>query len=256
MKALKIILKAIFFLIIMSSAAFADVQPAIFSPAQVTAMQKIMRDYLIAHPEVLVQASNVLQARQQQKAQSTAIESISQNKTALFDDAKSPSIGNKAAPVTIVEFFDYQCGHCRDMAPRVEKLISQDKNIHIIFKEFPIFGALSELAAKMALAANMQSSEKYYAFHNVLLTSTVPLNQGNMIAMAKKVGLNIAELNTDMSLPSIAKQLQNNLKLAEILKLPGTPAFIIANHAQTKFEYIPSEMSFANLQMEVQKARQ
>ena len=244
--------------LVLSGAVFADTQPvaATFTPAQVTQMQKIIHDYLVSNPQVLVEASKVLQAQQEQQMESAAMAGIAQNKAALFNDAQSPSIGNKTAPITIVEFFDYQCGHCREMAPQVEKLMQGNKNIRYIFKEFPIFGANSELAAKIALAAAMQSHEKYYALHNAFLASTVPLTKDSMMAMAKKVGLNIAKLNADMNLPVTTKQLRDNFQLAQALKLPGTPAFIITNKAQTKFQYIPGATSLANLEAQVQKVQQ
>ncbi len=220
---------------------------ASFTPAQVDQLHTIIRDYLVQNPQVLVEASQALQAQQEKQIQSTAISAIEQNKNALFNDAASPTVGNKNAPVILVEFFDYQCGHCRAMAPTLEKLISEDKNLHVIFKELPIFGGVSDLAAKVALAAAMQP-EKYYAFHNALLTSTGPLSKESIMAIAKKSGLNLEKLKKDMDLPAIQKQLHDNVQLAQALRVMGTPTFVVANQAQTKFSYIPGATSLADLQ--------
>jgi len=221
-----------------------------FTPTQVDQLHTIIRDYLVQNPQVLVEASQALQAQQEKQIQSTAISAIEQNKNALFNDASSPTIGDKNAPVTLVEFFDYQCGHCRAMAPAIEKLVSEDKKLHVIFKELPIFGGVSDFSAKVALAAAMQPG-KYYAFHNALLTSTGPLSKESILAIAKKTGLNIEKLKTDMDLPTIQKQLRDNVQLAQALKVMGTPTFVVANQTQTKFSYIPGATSLADLQARI-----
>lgn len=230
------------------------VEPAPFTAAQIDQLHKIIKDYLVSNPKVLVEASQALQAQQEKKIQTTAMAVIEQNKNALFDNVLSPSIGSKEAPVTLVEFFDYQCGHCRMMAPQIEKLVSEDKNIHLVFKELPIFGGMSEYAAKTALAAAMQS-DKYYAFHNLLFTANGPLTKESIMGFAKKAGLNIPQLKRDMESPEIQTQIRDNFQLAQSLKLIGTPTFVIANKAQTKFAYIPGATSLADLQAQIKSVQ-
>lgn len=224
-----------------------------FTPEQIKQLDTIIHDYIVNNPHVLVEASKTLQMQQEKKMQSEARENIARNKTALFNNLDSPSIGNKEASVTLVEFFDYQCGHCRAVAPSIEKLISEDKNLHVIFKELPIFGGISDYAAKAALASAKQSGNKYYSFHTMLLTSSSPLNKENIMEIAKKTGLDIAVLNKDMDSPEIQKQLHDNMELAQALKIMGTPTFVIANKAQTKFEYIPGAASLEQLKTEIKK---
>lgn len=224
-----------------------------FTPEQIKQLDTIIHDYIVKNPEVLVEASQTLQMQQQKKLQTEAMSSIHENKAALFDNAQSPSIGSKTASVTLVEFFDYQCGHCRAMAPTIEKLISEDKNVHVIFKELPIFGGVSDMAAKAALAAAKQPGNKYYAFHNMLLTSTTSLSKESIMDIAKKAGLNVDTLNKDMSSPDIQKQLHDNVELAQALKIMGTPTFVISNKEQTKFEYIPGAVSAEELKAEMKK---
>lgn len=230
-------------------------EPAPFTATQIDQLHKIIKDYLVSNPQVLVEASQVLQAQQEKKMQTVAMSAVEQNKSALFDDAQSPSIGNKEAPATLVEFFDYQCGHCREMAPQIEKLISEDKNLHLVFKELPIFGGMSQYAAKVALAAAMQSSEKYYAFHNLLFSATSPLTKESIMAFAKKAGLNLVTLKKEMESPAIDAQLKSNFKLAQSLKIMGTPTFVIGNKAQTKFAYIPGATSLADLQTQIKSVQ-
>jgi len=226
-------------------------EPASFTPTQVNQLHTIIHDYLVANPQVLVEASQALQAQQDKQMQTAAMSAIAQNKAALFDDASSPSIGNKEAPATLVEFFDYQCGHCREMAPQIEKLVSEDKNLHVVFKELPIFGGMSRLAAEMALAAFKQSPEKYYAFHNALYTANGPLTKESIMEFAKKAGLNIAELVTDSKSPAIDQQIKANFELAQSLKIMGTPTFVIGNKEQTKFAFIPGATSLSDLQAQI-----
>ena len=221
-----------------------------FTPAQVNAMHTIIHDYLVANPEVLVEASRTLQAQQQKKMEAAAMGAIAQNKAKLFDDAQSPSVGEKTAPVTLVEFFDYQCGHCREMAPSVEQLISKDKNVRVVFKELPIFGGASNYAAKAALAVAMQPG-KYYAFHNALLTSNGPLNKDSIMAIAKKAGVDVAKMSKDMDAPSVEQQLKANFELAQSLKVMGTPTFVIGNKAETSFRFIPGATTLQDLETQL-----
>ncbi len=230
-------------------------QPENFSPTQVTQIEKIVHDYLVSNPQVLVEASQTLQAQQEKQMQTTAITAIQENKKALFDDSQSPSLGNKDAPATLIEFFDYQCGHCRAMAPQIEKLISEDKNLHLIFKELPIFGGMSDYAAKAALAADTQSTLKYYKFHNLLFTANSPLTKESVMGFAKKAGLNIVILRKDMDSPAIDKQLKDNFVLAQALKVIGTPTFVISNKEQTKFAYIPGATTLQDLQTQIKSVQ-
>lgn len=239
-----------------SQTSFAqDSQTASFTPAQVSQIQQIIHDYLVKDPQVLVEASQALQAQQEKKVEASAMTAITQNKTALFSDAQSPTIGSKDAPVTLVEFFDYQCGHCKEMTPVIEKLVSQDKNVRVIFKELPIFGKVSANAAKIALAANMQSPEKYYAFHDALLASQDQLTTETIMKIAAKVGLDTAKLKADMDSPAISKEIRDNFKLAQALKVMGTPTFVVSNAAHTKFAYIPGATSLTDLQSKIQSVQ-
>ncbi|MDP1573523.1 MAG: DsbA family protein [Coxiellaceae bacterium] len=221
-----------------------------FTPAQVDAMHTIIHDYIVANPQILVEASKTLQAQQQKKMEAASMGAIAQNKAKLFDDAQSPSVGEKTAPVTLVEFFDYQCGHCREMAASVEQLISQDKTVRVVFKELPIFGGASNYAAKAALAVAMQPG-KYYAFHNALLTSNGPLNKDAIMAIAKKTGVDVAKMTKDMDAPAIEKQLKDNFELAQALKVMGTPTFVIGNKAETTFRFIPGATTLQDLQAQL-----
>jgi protein-disulfide isomerase len=208
-----------------------------FSAPQQQEIQKIVHDYLVKNPEVLIEASQALQAKEMAKAKSQAMQGISGNKEKLFSDATSPTAGNTNGNAIIVEFFDYQCTHCKEMQPVIEKILSSNNNVKFIFKEFPIFGENSNYAAQMALAAAKQN--KYIEFHNALMKSSGGLNKAKVQEIAKSVGLNIEQLTKDMQSPDVKKELEDNYALAKALNLAGTPSFVLSNKAKTEFDFIP-----------------
>ena len=218
-----------------SAASTKNAEP--FSSDQQKAIEKIVHDYLVNNPEVLIEASQSLQSKEMAKAKDQAMQGIAANKSKLFNDSHSPTAGNSNGKVILVEFFDYQCVHCKEMQPFIEKLVSTNPNIKIIYKEFPIFGASSNYAAQAALAAAKQG--KYVEFHTALFKVNGPLNEAKIEEVAKSVGLNIEQLKKDMNDPDIKQELSDNYDLAKALSLVGTPSFVMSNKAMTKFDFIP-----------------
>jgi protein-disulfide isomerase len=208
-----------------------------FSPDQKQAIEKIVHDYLVNNPEVLIEASQALQAKELSKVKSQALEGITKNKAKLFSDTMSPTAGNPNGDVILVMFFDYQCSHCKEMQPIIEKVMATHPNIKIIYKEFPIFGANSNYAAQMALAAAKQN--KYVEFHNALLKVQGPLSEEKVQEVAKSVGLNVEELKKTMNDNAIKQEVSDNYELAKALNLAGTPSFVLSNQAMTEFDFIP-----------------
>lgn len=197
-----------------------------FSPAQKVAIEKIVHDYLVAHPTVLIEATQALQIQQQKDMMSKAEAGIKAHASDLFNNVQSPVIGNPKGTVTLVEFFDYQCSVCQRMAPTIGNLIKNNPNLRVVFKQWPIFGKVSADAAKAGLAAVKQN--KFAALYEGLINNTGHLSDEKILSIAKTAGLDTVQLEKDMADPAYDKELQNNLKLAEALRLVGTPAFIIA----------------------------
>ncbi len=224
---------------------------ATFSPEQQQAIQKIVHDYLIAQPEVLLEASQALQDKELAKNKAQALQGITKNKQQLFNNPNSPVGGNADGNVILVEFFDYQCGHCKEMQPALDSLMAKNKNLKVIYKEFPIFGASSNLAAQMALAAIKQN--KYVEFHNALFKLDGSLNENKITEAAKSVGLNVDQLKTDMNAPAIKQELADNYNLARALSLVGTPSFVLANKDLTNFDFIPGGVPEKDLQQSIDK---
>ncbi|MCH9643300.1 MAG: DsbA family protein [Gammaproteobacteria bacterium] len=224
---------------------------ASFSPSQVQDIQKIVHDYLVSNPNVLVEASQALQAQQMAQMQKAAMVAIAQNKAQLFNDPETPVAGNPNGSVYLVEFFDYQCGHCREMAAIVDKIIKDNPNVKVIFKDWPIFGGASKFAAQASIAAYMQSPSKFYAFHNALYQVDPPLTSQTILDLASKNGLDVAKLSSDMKSPAIEKQLRENFQLAQALRFVGTPGFVLSNQQETNFKYIPGATDEQTLQQNI-----
>jgi protein-disulfide isomerase len=225
--------------------------------AQQKQMEQVIHDYLVNNPEVLVEASQVLQKRQQDTAQSQAQSSIMEHADELFT-GKLTVAGNPKGDVTLVEFFDYQCIHCKKMKPVLSDLLAKNKNLRVIYKEFPIFGKSSELASKATIAAAMQG--KYAPMQEALLSKEKPLDEKTVMEVAQSIGLKMDQLKKDMDSKGVQDELAANRKLAEQIHLMGTPAFIVASTPMGKFDakstpsFIPGGATEASLQAMIDKA--
>lgn len=236
-------------------AADATVTP--MPDAQKKEFEKVIHDYLVSNPEVLLEASQALQQKQQQNMQQQAQSAIQENGAQIFQ-GKLTTVGNLKGNVTLVEFFDYQCIHCKKMSPVLENLVKKDSGLRIVYKEFPIFGKSSEVASRAALAAGMQG--KYQAMHNALLKIEKRLDDKVVMDTAKSVGLNLDRLKKDMDSKEVTDILESNRQLAEKLHLMGTPAFIVGATPAGQYKaggepsFIPGAASEESLQELIKKA--
>lgn len=231
MKAAKLITAGALAMAVVSPTLFAADAP--MTEAQKKQMGQVIHEYLIQNPEVLVEVSQVLQQKQQKAQQESAITAINQNAAEIFTGNIAVA-GNPKGNVTLVEFFDYQCGHCKQMKPVLDELIKADSNLRVLYMEFPIFGKTSELASRAALAAAMQG--KYDAMHQALLKIEKQLDDKMVMDAAKSAGLDLTQLKTDMDSKKVTDILAANRKMAEKLHLMGTPAFIIGSTPGGKFK--------------------
>jgi protein-disulfide isomerase len=188
---------------------------------------KAIRDYLMANPEVLVEAMQELERKQDSQRDTVAQKAIQENRTALMSDPESPIVGNPNGDVTIVEFSDYQCPYCKRAHTAVKSVLAADSNVKLVFKDLPILGEPSRIAAVAALAARAQN--KHLAFHNALMEFTGKLDRDRIMEIAASVGLDVAKLQKDMEDPKLKEIIDRNLALASALGVRGTPAFVIGN---------------------------
>lgn len=214
-----------------ATVAVAGMAPAMaeppMAPEQKRAIEKLIRDYLLENPEIVVQAMEKLQEKRRAAEAEASRLALSAKKDELLNDPTSPVGGDRNGDVTVVEFFDYRCGVCRRVHPIVASLMKGDKRLRRVYKEWPILGPKSVYAARAALASRRQG--KYLAFHKALMESPSPLTEESILTIAESVGLNRKRLVKDMKRPEIADTLRRNFALASSLKLNGTPSFVIGD---------------------------
>jgi len=197
-------------------------------PLDRAATEKTVHDYLEAHPDILVDMTNNLQAEQEKKTEADRQKAADKLGSKAFFDPKLAFITGPAnAKTTVVEFFDYNCPFCRASVPALQKFYDKHKNdTRFAFIEFPIKGQESVDAAHIAIAARKQP-DKYVAFHFALMSEKGYVDADTVMAVAKKSGLDIAKLQADMKDPAIDSEIAAAHKLADAAKIDGTPAFLI-----------------------------
>ena len=191
---------------------------------QKESVEKIVKNYILTNPEIIREAMKALQIKEEREKRERTANNLKRLKTEIFADPNSPTAGKKDADVSIVAFFDYNCGYCKRSLPALKELLAKDPSLKVIYKEFPILNPDSHLAAKAALAAHRQG--KYVEFHDALVN--VPeINEGSIKSIAEQIGLNFETLEKDMNDEKINTYLASNYKLAADLNIQGTPAYIV-----------------------------
>ena len=190
-------------------------------------VQELVREYILENPEINSEAIVELQAKEERARSEKQAVALTTHKKALFNPIENTVIGNPKGNVTVVEFFDYNCGYCKSMFSAVREILEEDGNVRMVMKEFPILGPGSVVAARAALASREQG--KYPELHMALLGHKGSLNQASVEGIAKDVGLNIDKLRADMKNPEINEILGNNMALAKDLGIEGTPALIVGD---------------------------
>jgi len=200
-----------------------------FSDGQRGEIETIVKNYLIAHPEVLEEAMNELNKRQAADEAAKHEASITANSKAIFDSPRNVTLGNKSGDVTFVEFFDYNCGYCKRAMTDMIDLMKADPKLKVVLKEFPVLSEGSVEAAKVAVAVRMQDpgGAKYLDFHQRLLGGRGPADKARALAAAKEAGLDVARLEKDMASPEARATIEENFKLAESMGMNGTPSYVI-----------------------------
>ena len=202
------------------------VQAADLSPEMRGQIEEVVKSYLLKNPEIIRDASAALAAREEAEKAAAVAKALAGSRDALERDPGSPVGGNPRGDVTVVEFFDYNCGYCKRVAPAVKALIEADANVRVVYKEFPILGPSSLLATKAALAAHRQG--KYVVFHEALF-ELPEISEATLRDLSGRLGLDHARLVKDMEGPEIAAQITRDTELARSLDINGTPGFVIGN---------------------------
>src|SRR3954449_6122098 len=198
-----------------------------FSAEQRQAIEAIVRDYLIKNPDVMLEVLEAAKDKIRNDAEAQRHAALTEKRQEIFADPNAPVVGNPQGDVTLVEFFDYRCPYCKQVAPAIESLLGEDKKLRIVYKEFPVLGPESVTASRAALAARKQG--KYEALHRTLMDMKGQINDSAIFNAAKSVGLDVDRLKRDMQAPEIDAMLKANQQLAALLDIHGTPGFVIGD---------------------------
>lgn len=197
-----------------------------------------IRDYLLANPEVLIEAMQVLETRQNTQRNLAERNTIAQNRAALFEDDHSFVGGNPEGDITLVEFMDYRCSFCRRAHPEVAELLARDGNIRWVVKELPILGAESTLASRFAVSVlQIEGPEAYHKVHNDLMTMRGAVAPAALRRIADAHRLDVERVMAGMDAPEVSAAIDRNLALARDLGISGTPTFVL--HDRFLRGYVP-----------------
>jgi protein-disulfide isomerase len=213
----------------------AAAQETGFTAEQEERISELVRKHILDNPEIIAEAITLLQARQEAQRQERQQETLAN----LLEDLRNPPegtvIGEPDGSVTVVEFFDYNCGYCKSMFTTVMNVIEEHGDVRLALIEFPILGPNSVVAAKAALASREQ--DLYGPFHQALMNHRGSLNESTVMSLARGVGINVTKLEADMKDPELDQIIERNRGLAQQLEINGTPAFIVGT------ELVPGAVS-------------
>lgn len=216
--------------LLLASTPVSALDLSAMTEAERDAFGQAVRTYLMENPQVLVEAINVLEARQAEMGVQNDRALVAANRAAIFEDGHSWVGGNPEGDLTVVEFIDYRCGVCRQAAADVMAAVEQDGNTRLILKEFPILGQESELASRFAIAVHqIAGDEAYLATHDALMEMRGSITADSLAALAARIGVEAEPVLNRMNTDPVTDVLRANRQLAEIMAIQGTPTFIIGD---------------------------
>jgi protein-disulfide isomerase len=203
--------------------------PATFSSEQKQELGKIIKEYLLTNPEIFLEAQSALESKMEKDQAEKLKVAIAENASEIYRDPKADVAGNPNGDITVVEFFDYNCGYCKRGLHDVIKLVEGDPKVRVVFKELPILSKGSEEASRIAIAAGRQG--KYWDMHKAMLEAKGQMNEANALAIATKLGLDIDKLKKDMASPEVEAEIKKSEALAKKMGVNGTPHFLVGDRA-------------------------
>lgn len=189
------------------------------------AIETIVREYLLQNPEIVREALEELERRQAEETASRQRDAIAAQKNSLYGTEDLIVIGNPDGDVTLVEFFDYNCGFCKRAHGDLVALMESDPNLRVVFKEWPFLSQESVDAAKVSLAASRQG--RYREFHEALLLGHGTANEARALEIAEAMGYDMDRIRADMNSPQVLATLEQNMVLADTIGVTGTPAYVV-----------------------------
>ena len=211
-------------------------------------IDQTIHDYILAHPEVLIQSLRAAKQKEEDRLASIRQSMVGSFEKELLEDPHSMSFGNPKGDVTVVEFFDYRCPYCRKVDPALQALLKEDPNVRLVQKEFPILGPASTYAARAVLAAQKQGIQT--KLHETLMSRKPNFDEATILTIAGDVGLDLDRLKVDMNSTEVDAEIARTMQIAKALQLNGTPAFIIGS------EVVPGGTDLQTFKELVAEARQ
>ncbi len=208
-----------------STSAFAE-DSEVIDRAEV---QAIIRSYLLENPELIEEVQQALETKRQVEAAQRSAEALERNAEIIFNSDNQAVIGNPEGDVTVVEFFDYNCGFCQRAMNDMNALLSEDDNIRFVLKELPILGPGSVSASQFSTAVYRLFPARYEEFHNRLLGIDVPKDGGVARTIASDMGLDMEALNAEADKSDVIDAFREANTLANDLGVTGTPSYVIGN---------------------------
>ena len=228
--------------------AEAAAAPQAVAQIDADTLNPMIESYLMSDPKILQRMSVALDTTMQAEEREQATTAIASMQAAIFNDPDQVVLGNPDGDVTLVEFFDYNCGYCRAALPDMAALLAEDPNLRIVLKEFPILSNESIDAARIAVLVG-KADVDYWTFHETLFTSRSQVDKQVALAAASDLGLSPVALELDMGTDAVAKAIQTSYEIARALNITGTPTYIIGN------EIIPGAIGLDELRTRIANMR-
>lgn len=231
------------------AAALALPAQAQTNPEEKREIERIVRDYILTNPEIIEKALVALEAQRQEEAQAKQQAAVAELKDQIFDSQHQAVIGNPDGDVTLVEFFDYNCGYCRRALTDALALMEANPDLRVVMKEFPILSEGSMEAARISVAVSETAPDKYLEFHREMFSRPGEANRQKALDVARDLGLETAELEKAAAEPQVDEAIAEVRSLALALGVNGTPSYVVGGEA------VFGAVGYERLQEKVAEAR-
>lgn len=219
------------------------------NPSHKEELENVVKEVIKKNPELIIESIRDLNTRKAKEEFDRMSAMVKAKTKELEEDSDDPRIGNMNAKIKLEEFFDYNCGYCKRMIEIKKKLIEENSDLQIVFKELPILGEASVNASKAALAVNMMDKSKYFQFHTELLNLNGPKTPDAIEGLAVKVGLDLAKFREALKDPKLDQIIAKNMHLAEEIGVNGTPAYVLAG------EFLPGAVPYDEFKNRIDRVR-
>jgi protein-disulfide isomerase len=235
---------------ILTAVFLANPSQAEMDAAQKAEIEKIVRDYILANPEIIDEAGQALQKKRDEQLAAQQSKTIEDKAATIFNSKNQMVLGNPDGPITLVEFFDYNCTYCRRAVSDMTALLQANPDLKMVMKEFPILAEGSVEAARISVAVKELAPDKYLDFHRELFSRPGQASATKALEVASDLGLDTDALKAAANQADVTAGLQEVHQLATDLGISGTPSYVIGK------EIVPGAIGFDGLQAMVSSLRQ